>query len=510
MAVTSSLNSGDLSKVRNVLWDARSKWYDIGVELEFKVGDLDAIKCAHRDDVGQCLTDMIARWLSRNDPKPYWTTLCDALLKPAVGRGDITESIQVLFSSTSQTDAAVIPVPADSNTQKAFSCPCGKCTWNDYLQNQNQCQCYFPHLDVRHLNKNDREMLQHKLYKDVSRIMQLFSDLYLDTIDSFEQRHVDPAKVARAITSIAPSEPRTPELDTIEDKSSIDSVLGPLQHTYVTFFDHSILEYVIDRHGSEEDKKKLGNFLKEFNEYCQRNVFEVPQIIFGQIPCENKKFIIKIDDKHLESAQFRLHDLKIVQRKLADALNINICSLNIRRVDKGCIKVIASCPISIADVALSQLNSNHNNNSLKAQGIHIMPGPPGKPKLSHVSATVISLCWSKPEYCSEDIQRYIVSYKRANDPVIDRWERIETSNNESNFNFEVDQYISDVSFVFKVNAINEYGEGNESCESDAIELPYKLHVPEAVQVGMPSNNNMVSNSYPAKNLGLLRFVCSIV
>lgn len=485
------LNSGDITEVRRVLWDARSKWYDIGVELKLKAGDLDAIKQTHINDVEKCLTEMILQWLRRVEPHPpSWTALCAALQKPAVARCDIAKKVQELsINSTSRTELslsitqdhmATFPAPTHSNTQKGFNCPCSKCNWEDYLQNRNQCQsrgCY-PGLDVRSLNEYDRKRLGWILSQDATGILTSFSDLYLGMINSLEERKVDPKKVARTITSIAPAEILSLDrLKSIEVTDSIDSVLGPLQHKYITFFDHYILKYIIRHHGSEEDKKKLDKFLKDFDEYCKRSVFEVPQAIFGEIPNESKTFIIKIDEKHF-SDQFSLHDLKAVECKLADALNIDVCNLSIRTVDRGCIKVIASIPISIADITLSRLESNHYIEYLKTKGVHIMPGPPGKPEALYVSATAITLCWTKPEYGANDIQRYIISYKiRINNSMVNTWESVQTSDDAPSFNFEVDHYISDkenVSLVFKINTMNEYGEGVESTESDVVELVSEL------------------------------------
>ena len=285
--------------------------------------------------------------------------------------------------------------------------------------------------------------------------------------------------------SIAPAEILSLDrLKSIEVTDSIDSVLGPLQHKHITYFDHNILQYIIKQHGSEEDKEELKKFLKEFKEYCNRSVFEVPQAIFGEVSSDSKTFIIKIDERHF-SDQFSLHDLKAVECKLANVLSVDICSLNIRTVARGCIKVIVSIPISIAGEALSQLDSSHNTDYLEAKGIHIMPGSPGKPEASWISATSIVLHWSKPEYGTKDIQRYTVSYKIVNDSMVNTWESVETNDDALSFNFEVDQYTlisdkEDISLVFKVNAVNEYGEGMESAESDIVELPCELTTQDTI------------------------------
>lgn len=152
------LNSDDLTEVRRALWEARSKWYDIGLELKLKADDLEVIKQTCSDSVEKCLTEMILKWLRTIEPHPpSWTTLCDALRKPAVDRCDIAKSIQKLSSRTASDsmprasgNTSPFLAPPHSNTRKGFYCQCGKCNWDDYLQNRNRCPtCDYPGLDIR-------------------------------------------------------------------------------------------------------------------------------------------------------------------------------------------------------------------------------------------------------------------------------------------------------------------------------------------------------------------------
>ena len=87
------LTTGDLKKVRNSVWDARAKWYDIGIELEIDVSVLEAIK-SDNDDVALCLTTMLTGWLKQTTPSPTWEALADALKSPAVGCGHLAERIE--------------------------------------------------------------------------------------------------------------------------------------------------------------------------------------------------------------------------------------------------------------------------------------------------------------------------------------------------------------------------------------------------------------------------------
>ena len=68
----------DLREVRGLLYPLRRKWYDIGIELGLKIGELDNIKAAYSDH-GECLTEMIKLWLKSTNPLPTWEALGECL-----------------------------------------------------------------------------------------------------------------------------------------------------------------------------------------------------------------------------------------------------------------------------------------------------------------------------------------------------------------------------------------------------------------------------------------------
>ena len=76
------LNLENLREVRALLYPVRSKWYDIGIELELKVEELDNIKAKFSQSeqrLSESLTEMIKLWLRSINPLPTWKALGDAL-----------------------------------------------------------------------------------------------------------------------------------------------------------------------------------------------------------------------------------------------------------------------------------------------------------------------------------------------------------------------------------------------------------------------------------------------
>ena len=85
------LTISDLPQVFRAVFDARTKWYDIGLELKIDVGSLDAIEEDNPRDVQDCLRALLKKWLRRAQPnyKPTWGALMEALESPLVDEGQL-------------------------------------------------------------------------------------------------------------------------------------------------------------------------------------------------------------------------------------------------------------------------------------------------------------------------------------------------------------------------------------------------------------------------------------
>ena len=89
---------GDLANVRRLVYPARTKWYDIGLELELPVDTLDAIGRSRGDD-GDHLRDILKYWLKRDAPTPTSKALVDALKSSPVGESRLACDVEdKLFS----------------------------------------------------------------------------------------------------------------------------------------------------------------------------------------------------------------------------------------------------------------------------------------------------------------------------------------------------------------------------------------------------------------------------
>ena len=83
----------DLGEVIQATYEARAKWYHIGIQLKLPVGTLDAIRLDFPDST-DCLTRMCSHWLRRIDPHPSWVALIGALESPPVGEGQLAQQLR--------------------------------------------------------------------------------------------------------------------------------------------------------------------------------------------------------------------------------------------------------------------------------------------------------------------------------------------------------------------------------------------------------------------------------
>ena len=85
----------DLRKIQRAAWEARAKWYNIGVELDMDPGTLDTLK-GNNDDIDDRFRAMLMTWLKTVQPRPTLAALAEALQSPTVGFGHLAEQVQAL------------------------------------------------------------------------------------------------------------------------------------------------------------------------------------------------------------------------------------------------------------------------------------------------------------------------------------------------------------------------------------------------------------------------------
>ena len=91
-----ALSPNNAKEVLNLMWDYRSRWRFIGIELGIDVSTLDAIDRDFRK-ADDCLTELITKWLRCTNPKPTRNAIAKAL-----------ESRSVVASGTTPSEDKII------------------------------------------------------------------------------------------------------------------------------------------------------------------------------------------------------------------------------------------------------------------------------------------------------------------------------------------------------------------------------------------------------------------
>jgi hypothetical protein len=102
-----TLTTNDLATLVNELNEVRDKWYHLGVQLNMKTSDLNAIRSQYMNNPDDCLLEMLCVWLTKLPSPPTWQTVVDALSAPAVRRPDVAQRVRQTYLSQ---DPATDPV----------------------------------------------------------------------------------------------------------------------------------------------------------------------------------------------------------------------------------------------------------------------------------------------------------------------------------------------------------------------------------------------------------------
>lgn len=70
--------------IRELFYDVRLKWFDLGIELKVNMEELDVVKLKNGNDPGVCFREMLRIWLKIIDNPPTWKAMADALTAKAI------------------------------------------------------------------------------------------------------------------------------------------------------------------------------------------------------------------------------------------------------------------------------------------------------------------------------------------------------------------------------------------------------------------------------------------
>ena len=237
----------------------------------------------------------------------------------------------------------------------SFWCPCGKCSLDSFLLKGCPQVCTadqsFPYLDTSQLDEDEKIDLEHKLIRDTSDIIEKFGSLVIDTSSSLKECGVTPQELANCVVQL---EGFVADIgqnivgdheEEITQCGSIDGIFLILRkYRYWSFLNSKILQQIINKLGTENNKDCLKKYLGDFKDYCKRSIFQVPSQVFDK-KAKRPKFAVKLT----HTVQNTLENILQAQRKIAEILGIRSSALYLCSVEKGCVKVHFQIPRCMAE-----------------------------------------------------------------------------------------------------------------------------------------------------------------
>lgn len=89
------LGINDLGDVLEAVWEARRKWYYLGLKLGTSPSTLDEIKAANQndEDSASSITEVVKGWLNSGRDDHTWATVAKALRSPMVGCAELADKL---------------------------------------------------------------------------------------------------------------------------------------------------------------------------------------------------------------------------------------------------------------------------------------------------------------------------------------------------------------------------------------------------------------------------------
>ena len=505
---TEQLTNENFKEVFYHVWGARLYWKVIGLHLGLKKEDLDVIGVDNRDKTDLCFGDMVHLWLIKQE-SPTWQDMISAL--KCVGYPGLAKQIITKLTGGDEE------VPPTTGRNLGLS-PSSDVVIGDvqhlWHSDERTPNYEFPFLETDNMAESDRVMLKAKLSQDTKQIMTDFACLLIEMLESFKEgRSRTITEIANAIWTVADCDAANQSLraGTLLDVENTDSVtiesfFQKLQcEKYVSFINYHIVEFLINRYGSEQDKERLHWYSLNFKDYCRRSVFEVPQSAFGANKKDGRMFVCKVTSKIVdtvtssssrgmpvddvytslktssENLNISLGDALAIQDKIAKTLHLNPAALVLQSASKGCIQLTFSVTETVKERIKEQTESDSVVSGdtcladLEVQGILLMCDAPSKPSAEVNRNGCITLQWNKPEYQGlHPVQHYKIHYRSVDDPPTE-WKALVTEHLivKENLHISPDMlqlhHNYNTMIKFKVEAVSDIG-GIESEASDAINV----------------------------------------
>ena len=221
-----------------------------------------------------------------------------------------------------------------------------------------------PCIDISELSPDDQEDLKGHISDLKSQINRKFLKLVADLSKSLKGT-VTPAQLLQTLKSYSFSctegvsstatffQNHDKELAAAKEIDDILLILTPC----FSDFNYELIEVIIDVHGADKDKENMQQYHIDFSEYSKK----MPCIEFHEQYSSNDSKRTKIKFKlDYNLNQLKLYDVKHIQRRIAQILNLRPSVLYIHSINDGCMVIMFLIPTFFID-CLMDLIANHKS-----------------------------------------------------------------------------------------------------------------------------------------------------
>ena len=272
---------------------------------------------------------------------------------------------------------------------KSFICPfCKECTLERFFSEEGcphrtrSIEGYsklFPYMDVKGLEKDDIIDLQQRLISDTREILKKFADFSIYIRDSLERQNSPLEKFKHSILSLRAFREIDNEVKVLDIEhqakllgaTSVSEVFLILQsNNYISFYNYHLLEHLIKHHGCSDDRRLLEEYLRDLHTFCQRNVFEIPPLVFSScnVPEKGKLFALKCA-KGVET----LEGVQTLQNEVAKVFGLRFSALRLCLIKNGCVELHLVVSAAVAERIFPLSHGQHL--ALREIGVRVLVSP---------------------------------------------------------------------------------------------------------------------------------------
>ena len=265
------------------------------------------------------------------------------------------------------------------DNQHAYECGCNKnCSLTDIIS--GKCDSpkskggLFPTLAVKNLSESDRKLLGGEITMQFRQISKKYASLTSSIRASLKQQGITPAQLAEKLMDLEGFLPLREGVKRrlLEDRfseiskaTSIDEIFRVLRE-YCSFYNHEIVEYIVEELGTAEDKAKLEKYKEDFTDYCRRSVFECPFSSGSEKSSHFVDLVMKVDSDTMVKP-YTVKAVELFHTQVAKVLQVTKYTLHLWSVEEGCLQLTFHIPRFLKTIVFP-LNAEQRK-SLKELGV---------------------------------------------------------------------------------------------------------------------------------------------